>query len=44
MAIGLRLELIGGTEEQYDTLHSNMGIDDDPPEIKEFPVHHFAKP
>jgi hypothetical protein len=43
MAIGLRLELIGGTQEQYDTLHSNMGIDD-LPEIKEFPVHHFTKP
>jgi hypothetical protein len=95
MAIGLRLKLAGGTQEQYDTLHNQMGIDDNPPEglifhaagpidggwgiidfwesrdhfdrfsesrlgpaiaslgddgpggppdIKEFPVHHFTKP
>lgn len=32
MAIGLRLKIAGGTQEQYDTLHSHMGVDDDPPE------------
>ncbi len=32
MAIGLRLKITGGTQEQYDTLHSHMGIDDNPPE------------
>jgi len=95
MAIGLRLKIVGGTQEQYDALHAQMGIDDNPPEglifhaagpidegwgvidfwesrdhfdrfqqgrlmpafgelgdrapssppdIKEFPVHHFTKP
>jgi hypothetical protein len=32
MAIGLRLKFEGGTQDQYDTLHGHMGIDDDPPE------------
>lgn len=95
MAVGLRLKFSDGTQEQYDAIHSHMGIDDDPPEglifhaagpidegwgvidvwesrahfdrfqagrlgpaiaelgdrampnppdIKEFPVHHFTKP
>jgi hypothetical protein len=32
MAIGLRLKIAGGTQEQYDALHSHMGVDADPPE------------
>jgi hypothetical protein len=32
MAIGLRLKITGGTQEQYDALHAQMGIDGDPPE------------
>lgn len=32
MAIGLRLKIVGGTQEQYDALHAHMGIDNDPPE------------
>jgi hypothetical protein len=32
MAIGLRLKITGGTQEQYDALHAHMGIDGDPPE------------
>jgi len=32
MAIGLRLKFEGGTQDQYDTLHGHMGIDDDAPE------------
>ena len=95
MAVGLRIKFSGGAQEQYDTVHRHMGIDDDPPEglifhaagpiedgwgvidfwesrdafdrfaagrlqpaiqelgdqappgppdIKEFPVHHFTKP
>jgi hypothetical protein len=32
MAIGLRLKFDGGTQEQYDSVHSKMGIDQNPPE------------
>jgi hypothetical protein len=32
MAIGLRLKFPGGTAEQYDSIHSHMGIDANPPE------------
>lgn len=32
MAIGLRLKFENGTQEQYDTVQSHMGIDDDPPD------------
>lgn len=32
MAIGLRLKFEGGTQEQYDAVHTHMGIDDSPPE------------
>ena len=32
MAIGLRFKFEGGTQDQYDALHGQMGIDDDPPE------------
>jgi hypothetical protein len=32
MAIGLRLKFDGGTQDQYDALHSHMSIDDAPPE------------
>jgi hypothetical protein len=31
MAVGIRLKFAGGTQEQYDTVHGHMGIDDDPP-------------
>jgi hypothetical protein len=31
MAVGLRLKFDGGTQEQYETVHGHMGIDDDPP-------------
>jgi hypothetical protein len=32
MAVGLRLKFDGGTREQYDTIHSHMGVDQNPPE------------
>ena len=32
MAIGLRLKFEGGTQDQYDAMHSHMGIDANPPE------------
>ncbi len=32
MAVGLRLKFAGGTQAQYDAVHSGMGIDSDPPE------------
>ena len=32
MAVGIRVKFEGGTQEQYDALHSHMGIDDNPPE------------
>jgi hypothetical protein len=31
MAVGIRLKFAGGTQEQYDTVHSQMNIDADPP-------------
>ncbi len=31
MAVGLRLKFAGGTQEQYDAIHSHMGIDANPP-------------
>ena len=32
MAVGLRFKFNGGTEEQYDTLHSALGVEEDPPD------------
>ena len=32
MAVGLRIKFEGGTQEQYDALHSHMGVDQNPPE------------
>lgn len=32
MAIGLRLKFVGGNQEQYDTMHSHMGVDQNPPD------------
>jgi hypothetical protein len=32
MAIGLRLKFEGGTQEQYDAVHSQMNVDEDPPD------------
>jgi hypothetical protein len=32
MAIGLRIKIPGGTETMYDTLQSQMRVDEDPPE------------
>jgi len=31
MAVGLRLKFEGGTQEQYDAVHSQMDVDGDPP-------------
>jgi hypothetical protein len=31
MAVGLRLKFDGGTQEQYDMLHSQLNVDQDPP-------------
>jgi hypothetical protein len=31
MAVGLRLKFEGGTQQQYDTIHSSMNIEADPP-------------
>jgi hypothetical protein len=31
MAVGIRLKFSGGTQEQYDTIHSKMNVDGDPP-------------
>jgi len=31
MAVGLRLRFDGGTQEQYDAIHSFMAIDESPP-------------
>lgn len=32
MAIGLRIKFSDGTQEQYDAIHSHMGVDSNPPE------------
>ena len=32
MAVGLRIKFEGGTQEQYDALHSHLGVDQNPPE------------
>jgi hypothetical protein len=32
MATGIRLKFVGGTQEQYDAIHSHMDIDSNPPE------------
>ena len=32
MAIGLRLKFDGGTQDQYDAIHSHMDVDKNPPE------------
>ena len=32
MAIGLRLKFEGGTQDQYDAVHSELGLGEDPPE------------
>ncbi len=32
MAVGLRLKFSGGTQEQYDTIHAHMNVEDAPPE------------
>ena len=31
MAVGIRLKFDGGTQENYDAVHSAIGIDDNPP-------------
>ncbi len=31
MAVGLRLKFEGGTQEQYDAIHSHMNVDGNPP-------------
>lgn len=32
MAVGLRLKFAGGTQEQYEAVHSAMNIDEAPPD------------
>jgi len=32
MAVGLRMMFSEGTQEQYDTVHSHIRVDEDPPE------------
>jgi hypothetical protein len=32
MAIGLRVKFNGGTQEQYDRIHSHMDVEQNPPE------------
>lgn len=32
MAVGLRLKFDGGTQEQYDAMHSHMDVDANPPD------------
>jgi hypothetical protein len=32
MAVGMRIKIDGGTQEQYEALHSLMNIDQNPPE------------
>jgi hypothetical protein len=31
MAVGIRLRFDGGTQDQYDAIHSHMGVDGNPP-------------
>lgn len=31
MPVGIRLKFNGGTQEQYDTVHSHMHVDENPP-------------
>lgn len=32
MAVGLRIKFDGGTQDQYDAIHSHMKIDENPPD------------
>jgi len=32
MAVCIRLKFSGGTQEQYDTVHGHLGVDESPPE------------
>ena len=32
MAVGLRIKFDGGTQDQYEAIHSHMRVDQDPPE------------
>jgi len=32
MAVGLRIKFANGTQEQYDAVNAQMGIDDNPPD------------
>ena len=32
MPVGMRLKFDGGTQAQYDAIHSGLGIDEDPPD------------
>ncbi|HWG09221.1 MAG TPA: hypothetical protein VN672_09460 [Solirubrobacteraceae bacterium] len=32
MAVGIRLKFAGGTQEQYDAVHSHMDVDNNPPQ------------
>jgi hypothetical protein len=32
MPVGIRAKFSGGTQEQYDAIHSHMNVDADPPE------------
>lgn len=32
MAVGVRIKFDGGTQEQYEAIHSRMGIDENPPQ------------
>jgi hypothetical protein len=41
MPVGIRAKFQGGTQEQYDAIHSHMGVDDDPPQGM---VFHMAGP
>jgi hypothetical protein len=41
MAIGLRAKFGGGTQEQYDAVHRNMGVHENPPSGM---IFHMAGP
>ena len=32
MAVGLRIKFDGGTQDQYQAVHSGVGVDENPPE------------